>query len=142
MKPITIPTRENTWMLTWWVPLFAVIALTVFRHMPPAGYAVVDIILFVSLVFAMWRMWQKSSITLKDDSITVQRGKKVVRILKADELDRISVTRAAIGIYVKDGGRLPKVSRGMRFRSQDDRENLFHALGQWCKAKNVQFIRA
>lgn len=142
MKPIIIPTRENTWMLTWGVPLLAVIVLTVFRHMPPAGFAVVDIILFVSLIFAMWRLWQKSSITLNDDTISVQRGKKVVRVLKADELDRISVTRAAIGIYVKGGGRLPKVSRGMRFRSQEDRDQLFHAVGQWCKAHKVQFMRA
>lgn len=139
MNQMEIPTRESTWMLTWWVPILAVIVLSVFRNLPAAAYTVVDVVLGMALVFALWRMWQKSSLTLTETDILVVRGTRIVREIALPEVKRVSVTRGAIGVYLGDGRRMPAVSRGMRFRSRSQRDEILQGLAQWCSRHQISF---
>lgn len=141
MKSLEIPTRENTWMFTWWVPLIVFVVLTLFRHMPTAVYWIVDVVLAMALFWAMWQLWQKSTLELTSDAILAKRGGKVVRQIAVTDISRISVSRSALGIFVKDGGRFPKLSRGIRIRSAADRATCFQNIARWSRAHKVEFVQ-
>lgn len=140
MKPMEIPTRENTWMFTWWVPLIVFVALTTFRHLPASVFAIADVVLALAFVWAMLRLWKKSTLRLTDDAIIACRGSKVVREIAVQDIARISVTRSALGIFTKGGGRLPKLSRGLRFKTRADRDAMIQDLARWSRVHKVEFV--
>ncbi|MDQ0190205.1 hypothetical protein JI721_07185 [Alicyclobacillus cycloheptanicus] len=139
-RTITIPTRENTWMLTWWVPVIVFVVMMAFRHLPAVVLAAADVVLALSFLFALWRLRQKSSLVLTDEAVVAKRGTKVVRTLAVSDVARIVMTRGAVGIYVKNGGRLPKISRGLRFRRMEERATFVQDIARWCRLHKVEFV--
>jgi len=136
MQPLEIPTRENSWMIAFFLPILFLLVYLPDKHLSGYVYITLDAVALIVLIWMIVRTFGQSIVAFGDKQVVVSRRRKLVKSVANADIERVVVVRGAFTIYETDK-RVPAVMRAIQVRSRADKTTYAKAIEQWGKVHKV-----